>query len=266
MCCPIHQSNQKRLQKFSSSRRVTRRQVMRDFIGNGTDQCQNGSSNILIPYREQPRSTPIVVAYPRLAFSATKRTNHAPISFDQHAQVSQGRTSCRNKETFNTQVHGGGGLELVKPRREPASIRPKPCASLENAPVILPVRRFLLALVGRKQTGRGRRSAFPSETSRFAPLILAHRGSALPWLVDDRASSPSSPNLVLPHPTVQAATRLRVCCNVLPGFPRQCPLPLACHHLPKGTKLAPTRGAHLVNTILNLSQPNRHHVSTDHAG
>ena len=40
----------------------------------------------------------IVVAYPRPAFSVTKRTDHAPISFDQQAQVSQGHTSSRNKE------------------------------------------------------------------------------------------------------------------------------------------------------------------------
>ena len=49
--------------------------VMRHFARNGIDQCQNGTSNLLfISYREQPRSTRIVVAYPRPAFSATKRT------------------------------------------------------------------------------------------------------------------------------------------------------------------------------------------------
>ena len=36
---------------------------------------QNGSSNILTPYREQPRSTRIVIAYPRPAFSAKNRNN-----------------------------------------------------------------------------------------------------------------------------------------------------------------------------------------------
>ena len=51
----------------------------------------------------------------------------------------------------------------------------------------MPVRRFLLTLGGRKQI-RDKRSAFPSETSRFAPLILAHKGSALLWLVDDRVA------------------------------------------------------------------------------
>ena len=36
-------------------------------------------------YREQPRSTRIVVACPRPALSATKRTNHTPIRIDQQA-------------------------------------------------------------------------------------------------------------------------------------------------------------------------------------
>ena len=79
---------------------------MRHFTTIGTDQCRNGSSNFLIPYREQPRSTRIVVAYPRPAFSATKRTNNAPINFDQQeVQVSRGHTgrpggSVGNLETF----------------------------------------------------------------------------------------------------------------------------------------------------------------------
>ena len=49
-------------------------------------------------YREQPRSTWIVVAYPRPAFSATKRTNYVPTSFDQQVQVSQGHTSYKKKK------------------------------------------------------------------------------------------------------------------------------------------------------------------------
>ena len=52
----------------------------------------------LTPYREQPRSTRTVVAYLRPAFSATKRTNYAPTSFDQQVQVSQGHTSYEDTE------------------------------------------------------------------------------------------------------------------------------------------------------------------------
>ncbi|CAN0369132.1 unnamed protein product, partial [Ascophyllum nodosum] len=106
-----------------------------DSTSNGTDQLQNSSSNLLTPYREQPRSTRIFVAYPRPAFSS----------------------SC-----------------------------PKPCASLKK-PTNLARSPFLVG-PRRKKKYRSQTLAFPSETSRLAPLILAHRGSALPWLVDDRAA------------------------------------------------------------------------------
>ena len=74
----------------------------------------------------------------------------------------------------------------MKPAREPASSHPKPCASLKNPHESCP----FAAPCGprRKKNDRGQRSAFPSETSRFALSILAHRGSALPWLVNDRAA------------------------------------------------------------------------------
>ena len=74
----------------------------------------------------------------------------------------------------------------MKPTRVPASSRPKLCASLEKphescpfAPPCSP---------RRKKNDRGQTSAFPSEASRFMSLILAYRGSALPCLVDDRAT------------------------------------------------------------------------------
>ena len=73
----------------------------------------------------------------------------------------------------------------MKPAHEPASSRPKPCASMkkphESCPFAAPYDPC------RKKNDRGQRSAFPSEISRFALSILAHRGSALPWLVNDRA-------------------------------------------------------------------------------
>ena len=110
----------------------------------------------------------------------------APTSFDQQVQVSQGHTMYKNKKKRNTEVHGGGGLELVKPAREPASSHPKPCASLkkpcESCTFTAPCGPR------RKKNDRGQTSAFSSETSRFKPVILAHRGSTLLWLVDDRAA------------------------------------------------------------------------------
>ena len=112
------------------------------------------------------------------------------VLINKQAQVSLDHTSCRNKETSKTEVHGGGDLELVKLAREPASSRSKLCASLENAPRILPVRRSLLALVGRKQSvARDQLSPQKPPGSRL-PVILAHKDSALPdpWFVDDEAA------------------------------------------------------------------------------
>ena len=72
----------------------------------------------------------------------------------------------------------------MKPAPEPASSRPKPCAPSkephESCPFAAPCGPR------RKKNDRGQTSAFPSEASRFTPFILAHRGSALHWLVDDR--------------------------------------------------------------------------------
>ena len=104
-------------------------------------------------------------------------------------------------------------------------------------------------LVGprRKKKDCGQRSAFPSETSRVVLLILAHRGSALSGLGNDRSALRSRRIRCVP-------TR-----ESIPGSPRKCPLPLACHHLPKGKSSG--RDAHLGITILN--QPYRRRVSTD---
>ena len=87
MRCPSNQVIKSYSEKCFSSQRATRRQVMRYFTSNDIEQCQNGLSNLLTPYRKQPRPTQIVVAYPRPAFSATKRTHYAPISFAQQARV-----------------------------------------------------------------------------------------------------------------------------------------------------------------------------------
>ena len=104
--------------------------------------------------RAAPTDSDCCVAFPRPALSAatTTWTNHAPMSFDQHiyAQVPQGHVMPK-KEQCITDVHGGGGLGLVKPAREAASSRPKPFASLKNLPGNLPVRRSVSPLVGRKQ-------------------------------------------------------------------------------------------------------------------
>ena len=120
----------------------------------------------------------------------------------------------------------------MKPAREPASSRPKSCASLkkphESCPFAAPCGPR------RKKNDRGQRSAFPSETSRVALSILAHRGSALLWFVNDRGCPPPSPNLVRTQP-IENCQALR---DSAPCLSRAATLP-------KTTKLELGRGAHL---------------------
>ena len=105
---------------------------MRYLTRNASNRYKKGSSNLLSPYREQPRLTRIVVSSPRPLFSAAKRTHHAPIRFDQQVHNSQGHTPNRNNENGNIDVYGGARLELVRLVHEPSSSLPKPCASLKT--------------------------------------------------------------------------------------------------------------------------------------
>ena len=67
----------------------------------------------------------------------------------------------------------------MKPAREPASSRPKPCASLEKPHESCPFAAPCWSR--RKKTDRGQRSAFPSEISLFAPCVLVSpRGFSRP--------------------------------------------------------------------------------------
>ena len=135
----------------------------------------------------------------------------------------------------------------MKPAREPSSSHPKPCASLKKlanlacSPLLVGPRR--------KKADRGQRSAIPSETSRFAPLILAHRGSAFPWLVNNRAAL--RPRRIWCVPTRYSATRLSA--TVIPA-PRV-PSPPEEHQIGARKRRAPG------STILN--QPYRCLVSID---
>ena len=183
---PIQKSNAKVIQKVSSSRKITRRQVGRHFRGNGTDRCRNGSSKLTTPYREQTRSTRIVV-YPRPAFSAQQSRQitlqsvliNKPKFFKapHHAEI-------RNIEIPRSMVVEASSWWSRRASQHPAAQSPV-------HPWKIPTNRAhppLLVGPRRKKTRRGQRPVFPSETSRFAPLVLAHRGSALLWLFDDRAA------------------------------------------------------------------------------
>ena len=149
---PIQQTKKNDTILFSSSRRVTRRQVMRHFTSNGPDQCHNGSPNLLTSYREQPRSTRIVVAYRRPAFLATKRTNPPPISFDNKSKFLKATRHAKIRKIEIPKSMVGEALSWRSCRMSQRSAGEKPYASQKNASRILPVRRSLLALVGRKQT------------------------------------------------------------------------------------------------------------------
>ena len=86
----------------------------------------------------------------------------------------------------------------MKPAREPASRRSKSCTSLkkplESCPFAAPCGPR------RKKKKRSQTSAFPSEMSRFAPLILRTRGFSLPVACRRSSCPPLSPNLVRTHP------------------------------------------------------------------
>ena len=113
---------------------------------------------------------------------------HAPIRFDQQAQVSRGHTSYRSTNNNEiTEVHGGEGLEMVKPAREPA-IQPSKALSIpENALRTLPVHRSLLTSLEENRPWSEFRVSLRNLPVR-TPLVLAHRGSTLLLLVDDRAA------------------------------------------------------------------------------
>ena len=135
----------------------------------------------------------------------------------------------------------------MKPAREPASSRPKPCAPLKKPHESCP---FAGPCDPRgKKNDHGQTSAFPSETSRFAPLILAHRVQ----------SSPGSSTIELPSAFVESGAYLPD--RELSDSPRQCSLPLACRHLPEGHQIGARKRRIPENTI--LSQSYRRRVSTD---
>ena len=139
----------------------------------------------------------------------------------------------------------------MKPAREPTSSRPKPCASLKNAPRILPVHRSL-CYVGprRKKNDRARTSAFPSETYQFTPLNSHAQGFSPPLAGRRSSCPPPSPNLVRTHPIdhYQALSDSAACLS-------------SAATPPEGHQIGARKGRTPENTI--LSQPYRRNVSTD---
>ena len=199
------------------------------------------------PYREKPRSTRFVVAYPRPAFSAANQTNtFQPALINQSKFLkATHRTKIGKIETPRSMVVEA--LSWWKPAREPASSRPKPCASLKKPHKSCP---FAVPCGPRREkNGRGQSSAFPSETS----------GSRFRFSRTGVQPSPGSSTIDLPPAFAESGAYLPD--RELPGSPRQCSLPLACRHPPEGHQIGARERRTPENTI--LSQPYRPRVSTD---
>ena len=144
------------------------------------------------------------------------------------------KTLHRHEENCNTEVHGGGDLQLVKPARKPASSRSEPGASPKNLP-----RRLACSPL---RVGSWSEISFPPRNlpvdafefrAQGFSISLARQGTRFPL--------PSSTF----YGTLKRALRPTRLSTTFPP-------PLACYPL--------SEQAHLVNTIRN--QPNCRHVLT----
>ena len=135
----------------------------------------------------------------------------------------------------------------MKPAREPASRRPKPCALLKN-PTNIARSPLLVALLGRKMTVV-KHQLFPQKPP----------GSSLLFSRTGVQPSPGSSTIELPSAFAESGAYPPD--RALPGSPRQCSLPLACRHPPEGHQIGARKRRAPENTI--LSQPYRRRVSTD---
>ena len=183
------------------------------------------------PYREQPRSTRIVVAYPRPAFSATNRTNtFQPVLINNSKFLkTTHRTKIRKIEIPRSMVVEALSWWSRRASQHPAVQSPvhpwKSPTNLARSPLHV-------AVVGRNMTAV-RDQLFPqkppSSRFRFSRTGVQH--------------SPGSSTIELPSAFAESGAYPPD--RELPGSPRQCSLPLACRPLPKATKLELGRGAHL---------------------
>ena len=112
----------------------------------------------------------------------------------------------------------------MKPAREPASSRPKPCASLKKSPTILARSPLLVALVGRKMT-----------VVRHQLFLQKPPGSSLWFSRTGVQPSPGSSAIELPSAFAESGAYPPD--RALPGSPRQCSLPLACRHPSEGHQI-----------------------------
>ena len=176
------------------------------------------------PYREQPRLTQIVVAYPRPAFSATNRTNTFRPVLINNSKFTH-RTKIRENEIPRSMVV----VEALSWSSRRASQHPAVRSPVHQNvvrdqlfPQKYPVSRFRFSRTGVQPS--------PGSSTIELPSAFTESGAYPP----DRE---------------------------LPGSPRQCSLPLACRHPPEGHLIGARKRRTPENTI--LSQPYCRRVSTD---
>ena len=199
------------------------------------------------PYREQPRSTRIVVAYPRPAFSATNRTNTSqPVSINNSKFLkATHRTKIKKIKIPRSMVVEALSWWSRRANQHPAVQSP---VHPWKSPMNLAGSPLHVALVGRKMTVV-RDQLFPQKPpgSRF----LFSRKGVQP--------SPGSSTIELPSASAESGAYPPK--RELPGSPRQCsPCLSRAATFPKATKLELGRGAHLktpssANHTAAASQP-----------
>ena len=200
------------------------------------------------PYREQPRSTRIVVAYPRPAFSATNRTNtFQPVLINNIPSFSRPHIvqKIRKIEIPRSMVVEALSWWSRRASQHPAVQSPvhpwKSPTNLARSPLHV-------ALVGRKMTVV-RDQLFPQKPP----------GSRFRYSRTGVQPSPGSSTIELPSAFAESGAYPPD--RELPGSPRQGSLPHACRHPPEGHQIGARKRCTPENTI--LSQPYCRRVSTD---
>ena len=200
------------------------------------------------PYREQPRSTRIVVAYPRPAFSAINRTNtFQPVLINNYSKFLKAtdRTKIRKTEISRSMVVEALGWWSRRASQHPAVQSP---VHPWKSPTNLARWPLHVALVGKKMT------VVRDQLSPQKPS-----GSRFRFLRTGVQPSPGSSTIELPSAFAESGAYPPD--GELPGPPRQCSLPLACRHPPEGHQIGARKRRTPENTI--LSQPYCRRVSTD---
>ena len=186
---------------------------MRHFTSKGIDQSMS-KRFIKSPYSIS-RATSIDSDCCRLTTASDLRNKADKSPSNQFWSTSPSFfKATRHAEIRKFEIPTSMVVEALSWRSWRASERPeKPCVSLTNALRILPVRRFLLALVGRKQTVvRDQDSPHDSRAQGFGtPLARQRSRCPLP-----------SPNLVRTHPIDQAFRDSASCLSLI-TFSRRAP-------------------------------------------